>query len=129
MTHTGSCLCGAVTFRVEGLLGAPSVCHCGQCRKSSGHLWADTEVPKAALTVTKDEGLAWFQSSEKVRRGFCRVCGSSLFWEPLYRDWIGIGMGAFDGPTGVKVAKHVFTAAKGDYYDIADGLPQESAPP
>jgi hypothetical protein len=33
-------------------------------------------------------------------------------------------MGAFDGPTGTKLSMHIFVADKGDYYDIADGLPQ-----
>jgi hypothetical protein len=33
-------------------------------------------------------------------------------------------MGAFDSPTGTRVATHIFVAEKGDYYDIADGLPQ-----
>jgi hypothetical protein len=33
-------------------------------------------------------------------------------------------MGAFDGPTGVRLAKHTFVEEKGDYYDICDGLPQ-----
>jgi hypothetical protein len=42
--HTGSCLCGAVKFTVEGELAGPDACHCGQCRKTSGHYWASTEV-------------------------------------------------------------------------------------
>lgn len=33
-------------------------------------------------------------------------------------------MGAFDGPTGATLSMHIFTDKKGDYYDIADGLPQ-----
>jgi hypothetical protein len=33
-------------------------------------------------------------------------------------------MGAFDSPTGAKLAMHIFVADKGDYYDIGDGLPQ-----
>ncbi len=33
-------------------------------------------------------------------------------------------MGAIDTPTGVRLAKHIFVADKGDYYDIEDGLPQ-----
>ena len=33
-------------------------------------------------------------------------------------------MGAFDGATGAKLAMHIFVADKGDYYEIADGLPQ-----
>lgn len=52
------------------------------------------------------------------------MCGSSLFFDPLHLDWIGIMMGAFDMPTHTKLAMHIFVADKGDCYDIADGLPQ-----
>lgn len=62
--------------------------------------------------------------TENVRRGFCRACGSSLFFDPDGADWIGISMGAFDTPTASKLRMHVFVANKGDYYDITDGLPQ-----
>ncbi len=125
--HRGSCLCGAVTFEVTGELPPPDACHCRQCRKQSGHYFASTDVPKSALTVHGQGHVAWHQSSEKVRRGFCAVCGSSLFWDPLFRDWIGVAMGAFDTPTETHLAVHIFVADKGDYYDIADGLPQKSA--
>ncbi len=128
--HTGSCLCGAVTFEVQGELPPPDACHCTQCRKQSGHFFVSTDVPKRALTVSGVDKLSWFQSSAKVRRGFCAVCGSTLFWEPSHRDWIGIAMGAFDGTTDTRIAVHVHTADKGDYYDIADGAAQfERVPP
>ena len=122
---SGSCLCGAVRFEVAGALKAPDACHCTQCRRQSGHYWASTDVPRDALTIDGEEKVSWYRSSEKVRRGFCRVCGSVLFWDPIGRDRIAIAMGAFDSPTGTELEKHIFTAAKGDYYDIADGLPQE----
>lgn len=122
--HAGSCLCGAVAFTVDGDLPQPDICHCQKCRKQSGHCFASTDVPKAALTVTGEESLMWFQSSEKIRRGFCGTCGSSLFWEPSHRDWIAVAMGAFDDRTGTTVKMHIFVAHKGDYYAIADGLPQ-----
>ena len=32
--------------------------------------------------------------------------------------------GAFDQPSGLKIAYHIFCADKGDFYDITDGLPQ-----
>ena len=35
-------------------------------------------------------------------------------------------MGAFDAPTGTRLAKHIFVADQGDYYDIKDGLPQNA---
>lgn len=120
----GSCLCGRVTFSVTGELGPVDACHCVQCRKQSGHVFASTDVPRTALTVEGSENLSWYKSSLKVRRGFCSHCGSSLFWDPIEKDWIGIAMGAFDSPTGTRLGVHIFVAEKGDYYEIRDGLPQ-----
>ena len=124
MTHKGACLCGAVSFEVAGDLPGPDACHCTQCRRHSGHYFASTDVPRASLTILGEDNVAWYRSSEKVRRGFCRICGSSLFWDPLERDWTAIAMGAFESPTGTRLDKHIFVADKGDYYDIDDGLPQ-----
>ncbi len=122
--HKGSCLCGAVRFEVMGELAPPTACHCSKCRKHTGHYEAGTDVPRSALTVFGEDKVGWYHSSEKVRRGFCTICGSSLFFDPIYRDWVGICMGAFDTPTNTHLAMHIFVADKGDYYDIADGLPQ-----
>src|SRR5688572_25720020 len=112
--HKGSCLCGAVTFEVSGELPGPDACHCTQCRKTSGHYFVSTDIPRPALTVHGADNVTWYRSSEKVRRGFCKTCGASLFWDPIYKDWTAVAMGAFESPTGTKVAKHVFVAFKGD---------------
>lgn len=122
--HRGSCLCGAVSFEVAAPLHPPDACHCSQCRKQSGHYWASTDVARADLTIHGAEKLTWFRSSEKVRRGFCSTCGSALFWDPIGKDLVGVAMGAFDQPTDTQLGIHIFVAEKGDYYDIADGLPQ-----
>jgi hypothetical protein len=122
--HRGSCSCGAVRFEVNGALPPPDACHCTICRKVSGHVFASTDVPRSLVTIHGEDKLTWYRSSEKVRRGFCSTCGSPLFFDPIHKDWIGIAMGAFDRPTDTKLAMHIFVADKGDYYDIADGLPQ-----
>ena len=126
--HRGSCNCGAVRFTVdlEGPLQGPDACHCTKCRKASGHFFASTDVPRSAVRIEGEELLTWYRSSEKVRRGFCRTCGSQLFWDPVHRDWIGVAMGAFDGPTGTALRVHIFVADKGDYYALNDGLPQHA---
>lgn len=123
--HRGSCLCGAVTFEVRGALPPPDACHCSQCRKHSGHFFVSTDVPRSAVTILGADHVTWYASSEKVRRGFCATCGSSLFWDPIHRDWIGIAMGAFAAPTETHIAIHVHVADKGDYYAIRDGIPQK----
>lgn len=124
--HRGGCLCGAVTFEVDGALPPPDACHCSKCRKHSGHFFASTDVKKDQLRVEGAEHVRWYQSSQNVRRGFCGVCGSSLFFDPPNLDWIGVAMGAFDGPTDTHLKMHIFAADKGDYYTIADGLPQNA---
>ncbi|WIJ24808.1 GFA family protein [Devosia sp. RR2S18] len=124
--HTGSCLCGAVRFEVTGDLPEASACHCTMCRKHTGHLEAGVDLPRSQVTMVQQDTLVWYQSSAKVRRGFCSVCGSSLFFDPVERDWIGIMMGAFDGPTNTKIGLHIFVADKGDYYEIGDGVPQNA---
>lgn len=125
-THHGSCLCGAVRITVAGDLSPPDACHCSQCRKQSGHYWASTNTKRPALTIAGEDNLTWFQSSPEVRRGFCRSCGSFLFWDPLQHGNIAVAMGAFDAPTGTALHTHIYTANKGDYYQIADGLPQSA---
>ncbi len=119
-----SCLCKAVTITVKGDLPAPNACHCTMCRQQSGHHWASTEVKTKDMTVQGAENVNWYQASERVRRGFCKTCGSFLFFDALFQDWTAISMGAFPNPTGVHLTHHIYTDDKGDYYDIADGLPQ-----
>ena len=89
--NQGSCLCGAIKFEVTGDLPQPSACHCTQCQKHSGHYEAGTDIPKKSLTVSGNDKITWYQSPKKdVRRGFCSICGSSLFWDPTNKDWIGV---------------------------------------
>ncbi|MGI9369833.1 MAG: GFA family protein [Ruegeria sp.] len=126
MTTTGSCLCGAVTFVIDGELSPPSACHCGQCRKQSGNVWASTSTHLNNLNFTASDTLGWYRASEIARRGFCSSCGSFLFWQHNDEDTISISMGALDAPTGLSLARHIFVADKGDYYDITDDLPQEA---
>ncbi len=127
--HKGSCQCGAVRFEVAGDLPDPDACHCTQCRKTSGHYFVSSDIPRSAIAIQGAENVTWYRSSEKVRRGFCSTCGSSLFWDPLERDWIGVAMGAFDKPTGAHIHVHIFVAEKGDYYEITNSMPQHKTTP
>ncbi len=121
---TGRCDCGKVRFTVEGAREAVTMCHCGQCRRTSGHVWASTHAPFEALTFQIDEGLTWYTSSDYAKRGFCSGCGSSLFYRMNDEAGIGIAAGCLDAPTGFHTAKHIFVKDKGDYYEIADDAPQ-----
>ena len=124
MLYRGACECGAVAYEARADRCDVTICHCGQCLRTSGHAWATVSVPLDTFTLTKGEGLKWFASSDYARRGFCTGCGSSLFFEPFGKGRVAIGAGTLTQPTGLTTGKHVFTADKGDYYDIACSAPQ-----
>ncbi|MBZ9653334.1 GFA family protein [Phyllobacterium lublinensis] len=122
--HRGSCLCGKVRFETRGELRGVVYCHCSQCRKQTGHVVAATNVSDDRIHISGEDELNWYEASDFARRGFCKTCGSVLFWKHNTRDYISVMAGAFDLPTGLRGQSHIFVADKGDYYAIDDGLPQ-----
>lgn len=118
--HKGSCLCGAVRFVVTGPMRNVVACHCNQCRKQSGHYYAATSAPAGQVSITGKDMITWYEASESARRGFCRICGSALFWKPHDEDRLAILAGSFDGPTGLRLDRHIHTESKGDYYEIEE---------
>ena len=122
--RTGGCLCGAVKFKVEGPMREVIACHCGQCRKTTGNFFTATNSHVDAVNISEDRGLAWYKSSDVAERGFCKSCGSNLFWRPFGRDYISITAGSLDGDTGLHIKEHIYVADKPVWYDITDGKPQ-----
>lgn len=119
----GGCLCGSVTYQIDGPLRPVIACHCGQCRKSLGHVAAATAVYRDDLTIHGAAELRDYESSPGVRRRFCQRCGAPLFWDDSRRETVSIWAGSLEPPTGLALEMHIFTADKGDYYEITDDLP------
>jgi hypothetical protein len=118
---TGSCLCGGVRFEVHGKLRPTIACHCTQCRKQTGSYMSATACADKDLVFVRQDGLKWFRSSAEARRGFCKECGSPLFWKQDGSDRTSISAGSIDGATGAPLEGHIFCASAGDYYVIAGG--------
>jgi hypothetical protein len=120
----GSCLCGKVHFETRGNLRGVVYCHCSQCSKQTGHFLAATNVQDDSISVSGEENIGWYEASHFAKRGFCKNCGSVLFWKHNELDYISVMAGAFDYPSGLRAESHIFVADKGDYYEIGDDLPQ-----
>ena len=114
---TGGCLCGAVRYEIEGPLPAPSACHCAQCRRQHGALGVYTLAPADRYKIKGKHHVVWYESSPGVKRGFCRICGSKLFWERAGSGQLDVTLGTVDPPTGLKIEKQIYLADAGDYYD------------
>jgi hypothetical protein len=125
---TGRCLCGAVQYEVRGPLRDVLLCHCAECRRWSGHVFAATSAQRDHLALLEGAALRWVASPESesdARRGFCAECGSSLFWDAAGGDTISIAVGSLDQPTGLRTSGHVYVSQVGDYYELPDdGLPR-----
>lgn len=122
--HLGGCLCGAIRYEINGPLRSVINCHCGMCRRFHGHFGAYTAASRGDLTWSASSEPRWYQSSDSASRGFCPACGASLFWQRKNSGEIAIAAGSLDEPTGLKTAAHIFTAHKGDYYDIEGQAPR-----
>lgn len=121
---TGSCLCGAVQYTVTGKLRDVINCHCSLCRKFHGHYAAYTSAPHGKVQIkNENDSLAWYQGiNNHARRGFCVICGSSLFWDLENSDTICIAAGTLDQPTGLSTTTDIYVADKADYYHLSSQL-------
>jgi hypothetical protein len=122
--HSGGCLCGAVRYEVRGPLRDALVCHCSMCQRTHGAPAPYTAAGNDDLRLLEGRGLKWYRSSESAERGFCGGCGASLFWRPTKGTYTAIACGTLDQPSGVRAVGHIFLVDRGDYYTLADGLPQ-----
>ena len=117
---TGGCQCGAVRFAV-GRLGRGSICHCRMCQKAFGGFFGPLV---SGFDVTWTRGApTYFNSSNKIRRGFCNQCGTPLTYEEIDGPAdhpAEIAIGAFDDPT---VAAPVIQVNLADKLPFFDGLP------
>jgi hypothetical protein len=121
--HGGGCLCGAVRYQVRGPLRGILLCHCGQCRRVHGHLGAYSSAARADVLIEGADALVWFACSARGRRSFCRVCGSSLFFEPAGESRLAIVAGSLDQPSGLEVIGQEYVADKADYVRLDESLP------
>ena len=106
---TGGCHCGAVQFRIQGVLAKVLVCHCRDCRKTTGNSMAATGVRASQIEIT-GEALRWYGSSEKAERGFCSACGANMFYRASGSRGRGIGIaaGMLDDPSALEFGGHIY---------------------
>ena len=111
-TYQGSCLCTAVRYELQTVPKSVSHCHCSQCRKGHGALFATYgSVPRSTLRIREGaDYLTEYPSSDSVLRAFCARCGSSLFWsrsQGEFADWVSIALATLDTPFTPEKQKHI----------------------
>ena len=91
--------------------------------KNYGLFGAFVGAPKAFLVITGDKNIRWYKSSLKVRRGFCKKCGSLVLWEYKASKNIYTLAGLIDD-FRTRKGFHIFAKDKGSYCQLHDKLPK-----
>ena len=120
MAHTGSCMCGAVSFRITTPITETGACHCEMCRKWTGGVYLSFAVPPDRMEIDGADHLHVFASSPWAERVSCRTCGSSLFYRvtapgPLQGE-MHVGLGTLDDASGIPFTGELFIDCKPDAY-------------
>ena len=115
----GGCLCGAVRFTATPKDKDFGICHCSMCRRwSAGPFFAiecDGEV-----RFQDNSNLGVYRSSEWAERGFCKVCGTPLFYRLHGKDFYAVSVEALDDRSGLVLTSQIFIDEKPGYYDFAN---------
>lgn len=121
--HTGRCLCGAVKLTAK--IGHLSVgaCHCSMCRKWGGGPLLAIDAVKEIDFDGKDE-ITVFQSSQWAERGFCRRCGTHLFYRVKQNNHYIIPVGVLDDQTPWTFDGQIFIDEKPAFYHFANATKQ-----
>ena len=122
---TGGCQCGAVRYRAGGL-GPANICHCRMCQRAMGNAFAPLVVGR---DVAFDGAPARFRSSDVAERGFCRDCGTPLFYAPTGTDMIVLTIGSLDNPNMATPTLHYGIEGLVDWLKLDDDLPRKPTRP
>jgi hypothetical protein len=101
-------------------------CYCERCRRFTGHHMAATAADAADVRVDDTTGSLSWHPVPGAAYGFCRACGSSLFWraEETPGRW-SVCAGALDQPTGLRTVEAWWASQAGDYFTRPD-LPERA---
>jgi hypothetical protein len=124
----GSCLCGKVTYIVQGQPLRSHNCHCSRCRKARSAAHASNLFTAAdGVRFTRGEDLlSTYKVPEALRftHVFCSSCGSPMPRIDPSRGITVIPLGGLDDDPGMRPQSHIFVASKAPWFDITDDLPQ-----
>jgi hypothetical protein len=125
---SGSCLCGAVRYAIDGRISPIALCHCSKCRKSTGSAFhAGALCRKTRFRwLAGEAAIGEYRTPSGYTRRFCRTCGSLV---PMFQDdgeYVVLHAGALEQDPGSRPVHHIFVDSKAPWFEITDGVPQSA---
>jgi len=125
----GACLCRALRFSLALPTKWVAHCHCTMCQRAHGAAfvtWAGFATEALQLADGAEPMLQWHRSSPEAERGFCKQCGSSLFFRS--ENWPGevhVARANLEGELDRMPQAHVFYDTHVPWFEVNDGLPRK----
>ncbi|MEP1201422.1 GFA family protein [Tateyamaria sp.] len=123
MSHSGSCLCGAVSYEITSEVKETGACHCTMCRKWSGGVYLAVAVPKDGMKITGEDQIGIYTSSPWAERAFCKTCGSSLFYrvaaEGPMQGEMHVGFGTLSDVSNIPFTGELYIDLKPEAYSFS----------
>ena len=126
MKYLGSCLCGEVTYEIEGDFENFYLCHCERCRK-------DTGSAHAANLFSSTAKLRWLSGQEKSKtfnfrseghiKSFCTICGSALPNIQMDGKLLVVPAGSIDSDINIMPQGHIYYANKANWDTELEKVP------
>jgi hypothetical protein len=124
---TGSCLCGKITYKITGKIGAISHCHCNTCRKAHGAAFSSVaSVKDSDFAVSGIALLKSFESSTGKKRYFCSHCGTQIYAKRDNTQHVILRLGSLDTAPITTENNHIWVSEKAHWYTINSNLPEHS---
>lgn len=115
----GQCLCGAVRISTEVSNHTVGACHCNMCRRWGGGPFMEVNCGQA-VTFSGDDDISIYSSSDWAERGFCRNCGTHLFYRLKESGQHMVPVGLFDEGPELVFDTQVFIDQKPGYYAFSN---------
>lgn len=124
--HTGSCLCEAVRFEVEGDFEQFYLCHCEYCRKDTGSAHAAnlfSSTARLKWLSGADQARVFNLPSTRHRHCFCSTCGSALPDVQMNGQLLKVPAGSLDSPVLIRPNAHLFFSSRANWDDALEKIP------
>lgn len=116
---SGQCLCGAVRLTARVARPVVDACHCSMCRRWSGGPMMAVEAD-GEVAFEGEGNVAVHASSDWAERGFCRQCGTHLFYRLKAHVHYALPVGLLDTPLDWAFKTEIFVDEKPGFYEFAN---------
>ena len=124
--YSGSCLCGAVKFEIQGEFDSFYLCHCQHCQKDTGSAHAANLFSRSARLVWhsgEDAVTSFTLPGTRHSKSFCKLCGSALPSTQI-AGLLVVPAGCLDTEVTMEPTAHIFLSSKAVWDEGSAEVPE-----